>query len=86
MQLIWTKKRRHYSHYSIGRGLGAFGLYKKSPWPDTQRFYVTRRDSWTEMIRGLEFGVSSRLLYSKRALHPDTLDSFDPAHAAQLNH
>jgi hypothetical protein len=41
---------------------------------------------WTEMIRGLEVGVSSRLLYSKRALNPDTLDFFDPAHAAQLSH
>ena len=38
------------------------------------------------MVSGLEIGVSSRLLNSKRALNPDTLDFFDPAHAAQLNH
>jgi hypothetical protein len=41
---------------------------------------------WTGMIRGLEVDVSSRLLYSKRALNLDTLDFFDPAHAAKLNH
>jgi Heterokaryon incompatibility protein (HET) len=41
---------------------------------------------WTEMVSGLEVGVSTRLLHSKRALNPDTLDFFDPAHAAQLSH
>jgi hypothetical protein len=41
--------------------------------------------SWSDMIRGLEAGTSSRLLYYKRALNPDTLDFFHPAHAAQLH-
>ncbi|KAM7184773.1 Heterokaryon incompatibility protein (HET) domain containing protein [Naviculisporaceae sp. PSN 640] len=41
---------------------------------------------WDEMVSGLEIGISSRLLTSKRALNPDSLDFFDPAHAAQLRH
>ena len=41
---------------------------------------------WPEMVSGLEVGVSSGILNEKRALNPDTLDFFDPAHAAQLDH
>ncbi|KAM7217614.1 Heterokaryon incompatibility protein (HET) domain containing protein [Rhypophila decipiens] len=41
---------------------------------------------WAELVSGLEIGISSRILISKRALNPDTLDFFDPAHAAYLSH